>query len=465
MRKITLNANGDLSLIDANDLNSQIDFSGLSLNHVSNASKEYSNYGQLSDYSNEIFINYFIRRFEWRALIRKEDTLIKAKQKSVIFLLWNEFVEETTSSIKVQSKAFSILAWFKILICYLAFLGIVLFRKLKNFNFKNMPLNKIVIIRSKASYSKLRPIAERLSLSMFSEDIIYSNSKLDSIFSILTFRQCFLAVFRALVPSIIELKCLIRELEAIFDRKVAAKLIYSYSARVVHKCIFEQLLTVLLKANSISELVTGNKEDRFAMVEKRTCANAGIPLTCIPHGLEYAYKFPTGIAGDIFYCTSSKAQVLLSNLYTDICFIYDESLQSLIYSNPKSFFIENQQSKKIVFFTESRDIEVNRKIIDELISMKIDFKVKLHPKDVKKNYLDKKITILENYEEAIFNSICISRKSTVLIEAPYNNSVSIAFLINSKDRYYVNEILPSLTDPNIYKCLNKDALIQLILTL
>jgi len=464
MRKITLNADGELVVIENGEGSSHIDYSRIATNQfVDSAGNAYRRYGVLTDYSNEIFINHFVRKLEWRALIQTEDRLIKAEQNDIIHLLWNEVVEETSSPRKKSSKSWSILAWLKLFLAYVACLGIVLSRKLKNLGSNNRSLYKIAVVRSNATYSKLRSVEQSLSITLLSEDIVYQNSKLKSIFSVLSFGQCLNALCRAIVPTITEFGCLIRELETVFDSKVAAKLICSYSSRVVLKCTFEQLLMILLKANNVPQLVTGNKEDRFAMAEKRLCSKLGITLTCIPHGLEYAYCFPTGIAGDVFYCTSDRAKTVLSILYPTVFFIYDEYLQRLMYRITEKSFIESEPINKVVFFTESRDIEVNRKIIDELTDMGLEFYVRLHPKDSESNYLDKSIVFHDNYAEAICNSLCICRKSTVLLEALYNNSLPIAYLINSKDRYYVFKIFPSLNSVNIHKCLDKESLAQLIL--
>lgn len=463
MRTITLNADGDLVAINPDGTHSNVDYSKIKDNQfVDDVGNAYCRYGVLTDYSNEIFINYFIRKEEWLALISDGDKLVKSDNNSIIHSLWNEVVESSEQYRERSSKFLLFLSWLKLSLACIACLGIVILRKLKTIGCNNDQLEKISIVRSKAAYSKLASVAESFSITLVSEDIVYQNNKLKSIFSFLSFGQCLLALVRAIGPTFKDFGRIVKELETVFGPKVAAKLIYHYSSRIALKCTFEQLLTALIKNKFFSEIVTGNKEDRFAMTEKRLCASHGIHLTCIPHGLEYSYQFPSGIAGDVFYCTSDKAKSVLSKLYPTTRFIYDESLQRLMYRISGKSIGKVGKERGIVFFTESRDIDVNRKIIDDLNFMGLKFSVRLHPKDSKNNYLDKLVFFEDNYNAAICNSICIGRKSTVLIEAICNDSISIAYLINAKDRYYVSEIFPSLSSNNIRKCVDKDSLAQVI---
>ena len=60
------------------------------------------------------------------------------------------------------------------------------------------------------------------------------------------------------------------------------------------------------------------------------------------------------------------------------------------------------------------------------------------------------------------NNICVSRKSTVLLEAVYNNSTSIAIITTNKDRN-VFETFPSLKSDKIIKTYSTDDLLEQIL--
>ncbi|WP_440885589.1 hypothetical protein [Vibrio campbellii] len=422
----------------------------------------YSNdISKLSDYSNEIFINYLIKKKEWMALIKSDDELLKTEGSSLSHLLWNDYVEDNFVGESGVKPISNIQCWVKLFAYFIACFIVIFFRKMQN-DVKNVPLKKIAIVRSSATYSKLNSIFNDLNITLISEDIVYRNRNMISLFSIISFSQCFKAMRRAYKTTFQDFYNLDLELREHFGAKFSRKLLANYASRVVLKCYFEEILNILVVEHNIEELVTGNKEDRFAMVEKKVCSRYEIPLTCIPHGLEYSYAFPTGVAGDVFYCTSDNAKNVLSDLYPKVDFKFDESIQNEMYK-VEGLKKTSSDSKSIVFFTEPRDIEVNRKIIDDLISLEVNFSVRLHPKDCSSNYLDKSISYHDDYESAIKDSICICRKSTVLIEAVYNKSVAISYLINSKDSYYVSRVFPSLSSNNIYKCHDKESLAELIL--
>ena len=89
--------------------------------------------------------------------------------------------------------------------------------------------------------------------------------------------------------------------------------------------------------------------------------------------------------------------------------------------------------------------------------------IKLHPLEKKSEYKDlMNIKFIENFDEAIQSNICISRKSTILLEALYNDSTSIALLIDKQDKFDFTNSFPSLSDSSIKKCYSYDTLIDLI---
>ena len=197
-------------------------------------------------------------------------------------------------------------------------------------------------------------------------------------------------------------------------------------------------------------IITGNKEDRFAMVEVKIAKKLGLSLTCIPHGLEYSYRFPSAVAGDIFYCTSLESSLMLRDIYNDKKFVFDEKINTMIYGGRRDR-IKND-SHELVFFTEPRNIHVNQKIINSLQDNNISFKVKLHPADDCQNYPQSDLKFVNDLSEALNSKIFIARKSTVLLDAVYRGSEAISLLIDSKDDYYANYVFPSLSNPKIRKC-------------
>jgi hypothetical protein len=98
-----------------------------------------------------------------------------------------------------------------------------------------------------------------------------------------------------------------------------------------------------------------------------------------------------------------------------------------------------QLPKKIIFFTEALGVDINMKIIDTLLKSGLPFSLKLHPKDVRENYqhYGSDITFVTDFGDAISGNICLARKSTVLIEAIYNESIAIAVLFDARDQFYV----------------------------
>jgi hypothetical protein len=218
----------------------------------------------------------------------------------------------------------------------------------------------------------------------------------------------------------------------------------------------------LLKKAKPGVLYTGNKEDRFALIEKRLCNGNSIKTVCMPHGLEYAFKMPAGLVGNVFYCNSQYAKDYLEKLYRDhkTGFIFDRNVVSQMLSKN----VKIKKEKRIVFFPESRDTEKNLAIIRFLKNMNIDFNVKLHVKDRLENYrpfIDE-TTLINDFDDAISNSICLARKSTVLLEAIYNHSIPIAVLVDDKDRAYFEFMLPALNDESIRKIYSFDELNNLL---
>lgn len=218
--------------------------------------------------------------------------------------------------------------------------------------------------------------------------------------------------------------------------------------RIPHKCLYEITMYLYLKRGIFNTVITSNKEDRFAMLEARLCRMNKIPLICIPHGVEYELLFPTGLAGDKFYCTSEAAKNSLSDIYNEKNkFVYNKKLLNDIYNKN----LNNSRPLKIIFFSEPRVKKVNIKICKYLLDMEIDFLLKIHPSESKDYYINAlgSIKFEDDYDNAIKGNICIARTSSILLEAQYNLSYPICVSINDYDRYVVNNLIPSLRSENI----------------
>ena len=223
-----------------------------------------------------------------------------------------------------------------------------------------------------------------------------------------------------------------------------------YSKRIVHTLLYGYMLEAFFAENKEKTFYTGNNLDRFAIIEERLAKKNQIKVVCIPHGLEYGFKLPHCFIGDKFYTTSEQAASHLNVLYDTSKFIYDFEIVQKMFSVE----YECRKVQNIVFFTEPREVNVNYKIIDGLLPLmenqKMKLSIKLHPKDNKSDYdrYEKKANIIMDFNEAVSHNICFARKSTTLLEALYNNSCAGAILINQKDKAIFNTF-PSLCDDKI----------------
>ncbi|MEZ8389264.1 hypothetical protein AB6C53_08320 [Vibrio splendidus] len=235
-----------------------------------------------------------------------------------------------------------------------------------------------------------------------------------------------------------------------------------YIVRIPHKCIYESFLSNLLVKVKPDRVYTGNKEDRFALVEGKLCQRLGIDLVCYPHGLEYGFKLPRGVVGNKFY-TYSK---IVSEIYSDI---YSSSSQKFIFSEDiaSKLLLGGRCNKikydKVVFFPESKGTEINLKIVKSLFDSKIDFQIKLHPLDRIEHYLNIGVDesrFIDSFDEAMQSKYILARKSTVLIEAVYAQSFACAILIDDDEVFRFENDFPSLLDPRIRQFYNVESFVE-----
>lgn len=235
-----------------------------------------------------------------------------------------------------------------------------------------------------------------------------------------------------------------------------------YVFRIPHKCIYESFLSKFLAKIKPDRVYTGNKEDRFALVEERLCQQLGIELICYPHGLEYGFKLPRGVVGNKFY-TYSKA---VSEIYADI---YSSKRQEFIFSEDiaRKLLVGNRctatKSDRLVFFPESKDTRINLIIVKSLLDSKVEFYIKLHPLDQIDHYLNIGVDncfFIDSFEEAMQSKYILARKSTVLIEAVYAQNFACAILINDEEIRHFQNDFPSLLDPNIRQFYDVESFIE-----
>jgi hypothetical protein len=333
-----------------------------------------------------------------------------------------------------------------------------IFIKIKSKNSFNK--NNFCIVRSLATDKKISLLQENFNISFLSDNLTYKESNYVSMYSVPIVHQ-FKAIFIVPFITIRDLFALKKESEQMFDFFFLGHFLYQYIFRIPFKSTFEYYFTLIIKYSK-GKYFTGNKEDRYAICEKRVSKKYFRNTVCIPHGLEYSFKEPAGVVGDLFYCTSVQSQKTLSRLYIDNRFVFDRDVVKKMFSVLPNDTVINR--KKIVFFTEAKsnqDIEINKKIIQYLVENNIEISLKLHPKDRITNYSEfNNLKVIHEFVDSITNSICLARKSTVLMEAIYNNSISIAVLIDSSDKNKYENWFPSLNMEEIIKIYKLEDLVS-----
>ncbi len=302
------------------------------------------------------------------------------------------------------------------------------------------------VLRTKSAIQKFKPFAD-----LHKE--IETPERKDSIYRLFSKWKRFKWVWNSYFESFAKL----REFKA-FYKPLTGKYSVSqidvfYQKRLVHALLYERLMREYMSHFKGCTFYTGNNLDRFSVIEETIAKEYGIKTVCYPHGLEYGYKFPKGFSCDVFYANSAFAAKELNKLYETEKFVYDEEITK------KMFELKNipEHPKHVVFFTEQQEYHVNKAILTELQPMLakdgIEVLVKLHPGDTKEHYTDCDFKFISDYGESLTGNICVSRKSTVLLEAVYNNSIAIAIITTKKDKS-VFDTFPSLQSEKIIRTYN-----------
>lgn len=233
-----------------------------------------------------------------------------------------------------------------------------------------------------------------------------------------------------------------------------------YSKRVVHTFFYAEMIDSVFSQFEGKDYVTGKIIDRYGFIESSFAAKHNIRIINYPHGVEYGFKMPNGLVGDVFYATSQYAADYFNKLYRTDKFKYDFSTQNQIMNR---HYKPERDMKRVVFFSEAHEQEVNLDILSGLVESGIKVGLKLHPKesvDYYRSIIDK-VKLEKDFDRAITGNVCVARRSTVLIEALYNNSTACAILINENDRA-IYKFYPSLQDDRITAFESIDDLISYI---
>lgn len=338
---------------------------------------------------------------------------------------------------------------------YLIFKMIVL----KNEKKLQNDAQNISIIRSPAAMKKMEFLREIDNIEISYESI----KGKASIYEYFPLKQRLKWIFNAWKNSYSVMRLYKKSIKKLIGENSALEASIYYSKRVVHTLLYKGMLDFYFSENKNKIYYTGNMADRFALIEEELAKKHKIKLICIPHGLEYGFRLPHCFVGDEFYSTSEEAATRLNNLYNTNKFIYDVTIVSKMFKVNS----ESSRSQRILFFTEPREVYVNLRIIDELLQLmkkeNMHLSLRLHPKDKITNYkkYDGLVEFVEDFDLSISNNICISRKSTILLEAIHNNSSAAAILINSKDAIGFNTF-PSLNISTIKRFTNIPQLFEWI---
>ncbi len=415
--------------------------------------KKVSLYNNSSFYVNELYINFIQPFLAFKEFISEltfqEKITVDVTQGSERIQSFLIDLAKKNSNIKLK-RSYSLQRYKIFLMNNLVLLATVAYLFIQMLKIKKTkdPLKEksLYLVRTKSSIQKFN----LLGLMPEIEDFKELQSSVYSYYSLATRLRW---VFSSWIGAYAEWRTIDHLMRNYIGVNTANYTLNFFSKRLVHTLLYQKVCAQLIVDKKPQQFYTGNNLDRFSVVEENLCKQHGVELICIPHGLEYGFKFPKGFSGDIFYTSSVHAAQYLNRLYCETKFKFDSKLAKAIFSvGEKSRKLHNQPD--IVFFTEPREPEVNHIIIKALLpqlkASNLILTLKLHPKDIKQDYEDYDVYIEQSLDVALQKNICFSRKSTTLLEATYNDSPAAAILINEKDKAIFNTF-PSLQDDRIDK--------------
>ena len=429
--------------------------------------------GSVSDYSNELFLYHYIKYLEVKELSDTEgwsgcSFLSESVDKSIYFKCHPDksdcsyifgFILAFFSAFLVFLFSFFAVIFLAILLPFL----LTNKGRIKTKNGNTSDENRaIFLIRSNSGYQKVRHFLNDYDDRLVCQDEVGGlDAGEHSIYSCLCSSRFFSIAFSAIYFVFRDIYLFLREATAMMGPLFALSVFPRYWKRIPHKAVYEACLgCVLSRSREDSIVFSGEKEDRFALMQTRCCGEYRRKLICIPHGLEYGFRFPGGLCGDLFYCFSEFSRMRLSELYNSNKFIFSEDILNKMLGvdgNPPSPW-----SGSMCYFSEPRDQEVNFEIIERIVEsgVGLHLRLKLHPLEDASVYKTRfpSLLILKSLDEALASDVCLSRKSTVLLEAAQRGRVSVAILINNKDRVFATKVFPSLASDKITKILSSEGL-------
>ena len=313
---------------------------------------------------------------------------------------------------------------------------------------------KFAVLRSKASIKKFKnfpEIAQEIE-DPYNRDSIY---RLFPVFKRIGW------CMRSYIRAFKTLRSMNRFYAPLLGDSFKYSLYSFYKKRIVHTELYKQVIEQYFSHFNGKEFYTGNNLDRYSVIEDNIARRYNIRTYNIPHGIEYGFRFPKGFSSDVFYAHSRYTADYLNKLYETSKFVYDESIIKKMYD----YGYDILHDQMVIFFTEPRDVYVNLDIIQKLLpameNLGEKLYLKLHPGDNKENYKNFDVEYCTDYNLSLTGNICISRKSTVLLEALYNHSISLAIITTPKDNATFNQF-PSLNADGIIKTYSVREMIEVI---
>lgn len=430
------------------------------------------NLGDISFFENEIFSHYYLKylaRIDY-LFLKYSVNKVSFVGENILFLYIKSFcslkkirtsksLSETLSNISILIHLFKYICIAIAGACYFCFY--LIFKRKEDTKNVLKTDKEFALIHSKAAFDKIHNVLkDNITYYYDSTNQVLPNGKnLYSFYSVLS-REDILKNFFTLPFETLSLfwKTL-NSSSQLIGYKGAILSMGFFAKRISHFALIRKCYLNIFKNSKSNHFYSGEKQSRYGLLAMDIREEKKINAICIPHGMAFSYKYPLGMFGDKYYCTTEVEAEFLKNQYNSDRFVFDKSVTN------KMYFVNSQnKDQSIIFFTEPRRIKVNLEIINVLHDLLPLVKIKLHPLDNKSNYLQfDNIEYIDGFAESISNNICIARKSTILLEALYNNSLPISVLFDSADRFDFENAFPSLNTEGIRKVYTIEQLNKLLL--
>lgn len=414
-----------------------------------------------SDFANEIFHYYMMPHLYLLIQYQEKNAIshIIFKGKHPSFHLIGSYFKDKNvkisglNSIKLSKTFFNYIKSYitvKTHIISLLTITYYLFRKIKNYSKNSISSSDFALIHSKAALKNISKL--KLKLNYFYEDKNIGSLKSKNTFplySTISIQQYIYLLKNSFYNTQKLINSILNDSIQMIGNYGAIKSLNFFSKRIAHFIVVKKAYNNIFLKNPECKFYSGERESRFGVLSMKMANFYKNSSVCIPHGMAYSYNYPLGIFGHEYYCTSIYEKDFLTEMYPLNKYYFDINICKKIFQVKKL----EKKPKRLVFFTEPRRQQVNFYIIKNLIKISgLDLFIKIHPLEKKQNYrYFKTIKFIDDFDDAISDNICLSRKSTILIEAVYNNSNALAVLVDDQDKYDFENTFVSLMDPNISK--------------